>query len=274
MGTLVAIQATGSSTAVAETAIQTAFAVLNEIEDRLHPQSPGSDLARINSSPLRSPIPVHASTCTLLGFARHLNTLTAGVFDPCLPSCPGRLQDVEIWQGQVLCHEPVALDFGGFAKGYAVDCAIETLMKQGCSAGLVNAGGDLRVFGPHIEPVFVRAREDDLACEVALSNAAIAVSEANSQRRPPEHQGYYTRVHTLPQHTASTNLPNAFAHQPLVSDYAAVIAEEAMVADALTKCVLLCSEDVVEQLLHTFEATRVLTGKTNGQSLGAKERRC
>ena len=39
------------------------------------------------------------------------------------------------------------IDCGGIAKGYAVDVAIATLVRAGCSAGLVNAGGDLRAFG-------------------------------------------------------------------------------------------------------------------------------
>ena len=39
------------------------------------------------------------------------------------------------------------LDLGGIGKGYAVDCAIALLQARGCSAGWVNAGGDVRAFG-------------------------------------------------------------------------------------------------------------------------------
>ena len=42
---------------------------------------------------------------------------------------------------------PIALDLGGIAKGYAVDRAVDALRVAGARAGLVNAGGDLRVFG-------------------------------------------------------------------------------------------------------------------------------
>ncbi len=41
------------------------------------------------------------------------------------------------------------LDFGAFAKGYAVDRAIETLQDAGIHNAVVNAGGDLRAIGQH-----------------------------------------------------------------------------------------------------------------------------
>jgi len=43
------------------------------------------------------------------------------------------------------------LDFGAFAKGYAVDRAIDVLRELGIQHAVVNAGGDLRVIGRHGE---------------------------------------------------------------------------------------------------------------------------
>jgi thiamine biosynthesis lipoprotein len=43
----------------------------------------------------------------------------------------------------------VRLNFGGFAKGYAVDRAIEVLREAGIENAVVNAGGDLRAIGQH-----------------------------------------------------------------------------------------------------------------------------
>lgn len=40
-----------------------------------------------------------------------------------------------------------AIDLAGFAKGYAVDRACHVLQKAGMTAGIVEAGGDLRCFG-------------------------------------------------------------------------------------------------------------------------------
>ncbi|MFH0883390.1 MAG: FAD:protein FMN transferase [bacterium] len=49
----------------------------------------------------------------------------------------------EVW----LKPRGAAIELGGIAKGYAVDRAVEVLQEQGMKAGMVWAGGDLRVFG-------------------------------------------------------------------------------------------------------------------------------
>lgn len=46
-------------------------------------------------------------------------------------------------------NSAVQLDFGGIAKGYAVDLAITRLRDLGISNAIVNAGGDLRAMGNH-----------------------------------------------------------------------------------------------------------------------------
>jgi FAD:protein FMN transferase len=245
LGTLVAVEATSTSAAASEAAVEAAFAALAQIGHRLHPHSADSDLARINNAPLQTRITVHSSTCDLLNLAQRLNTLTDGVFDPCLPSRAGRLHDVEISGGQVVCQAPVVLDFGGFAKGYAVDCAIDALRSHGCTAGLVNAGGDLRVFGARTEPIFLRGPAGELT-QIDLSDAALAVSDADSQRHPAEHQGYYVRGLA------------ALRGKPPLLRYAAVVAKEAVVADALTKCVLLCPRPIAGHVLQAFGAMQPL----------------
>jgi thiamine biosynthesis lipoprotein len=250
LGTFVAVEATSTSAAAAEAAVEAAFAALTQIGHRLHPHSADSELARINNAPLQTGIAVHPSTCDLFKLAQRLNTLTHGVFDPCLPSRPGRLRDIEMSNGQLFCHAPVALDFGGFAKGYAVDCAIEALASHGCTAGLVNAGGDLRVFGVRTEPILLRGAGGELT-QIELSDAALAVSDADSQRHPAEHQGYYIR-------SCGSDAADARHGDPPLPRYAAVIAKEAVVADALTKCVLLCPSPTAGQVLKAFDARQPL----------------
>jgi thiamine biosynthesis lipoprotein len=39
------------------------------------------------------------------------------------------------------------VDLGGIAKGYAIDLAAEALQEEGAAAGIVDIGGDLRLFG-------------------------------------------------------------------------------------------------------------------------------
>ena len=59
-------------------------------------------------------------------------------------------RDIRIDGLQLTSDNPfVQLDFGGIAKGHAVDLAVARLRKLGIDSGIVNAGGDLRAFGRH-----------------------------------------------------------------------------------------------------------------------------
>jgi FAD:protein FMN transferase len=258
LGTLVAIEATAGTTV--ETAVERAYEAIEQVNRLMHPRAEGSDLARINSAPLHFPTRVHASVGKLLNLARRINMLTEGIFDPCTPAQSGRLSDIEVSadETEVVCHAPVALDFGGFAKGYAVDCAIEALMAGGCAAGLVNAGGDVRVFGQRTEPMFVRGPQGELT-NIDITNAALAVSDTAEAHRPPEHQGYYVRSRSTPSPSNSAaTTPCAETATNYVTTYAAVVASTAAVADALAKCILLCPPPVAARAIQAFGAKQPL----------------
>jgi thiamine biosynthesis lipoprotein len=244
MGTLVAVEATAPTMSVASAALESAFAAIVAVELRMHPLNPGSDLQKISRAPRGKSVTVESSTWHLLKLTARLHALTDGVFDPCIPSRPGRLSDVELGVGSVVtCHAPVALDFGGFAKGFAVDCAVDALAAGGCSAGLVNAGGDLRCFGRRAQPILLRQPDGGLA-PIDLVDAALAVSHADSAQRPPEHQGYYVRG----------------GAGDLVNRYAAVTAGKAVIADALAKCLLLCPAPIADRALREFSAINIQQG--------------
>jgi thiamine biosynthesis lipoprotein len=229
MGTWVAVEATATTEAAALVAVESAFAAIVVAERLFHPYRPGSDLLHINSAPVQTRVPIQPSTWRVLKLSQVVYELSAGTFDPCLPMRPGRLCDLKLsarhehptW---ALCRVPLALDLGGIAKGYAIDCAIDALRAGGCSSGLVNAGGDLRVHGRSADLLL---RHGDGRCTpVALTDEALAVSDLDAQRRPAEHRGYYCRIGTWRG----------------ASRFAAVVAARAAVADALTKCVLLAQE--------------------------------
>lgn len=46
-------------------------------------------------------------------------------------------------------NEQVQLNFGAFAKGYAIELSMETLRKFGIKNAVINAGGDLKAIGLH-----------------------------------------------------------------------------------------------------------------------------
>ena len=72
----------------------------------------------------------------------------------------------------------IALDFGGIAKGFAIDRAVATLRASGARRATVNAGGDLRVMGDELRPVHVRDPVNPGLLRLAgfLANGAVATS--------------------------------------------------------------------------------------------------
>lgn len=60
------------------------------------------------------------------------------------------MENIQIQNGVLKSrNKAVKLGFGGFAKGTAVDTAIEALKMQGISNAIINIGGDLRAIGRH-----------------------------------------------------------------------------------------------------------------------------
>ena len=58
--------------------------------------------------------------------------------------------DIQLNDLTMISSNPtVQLDFGGIAKGYAIDIACDSLKNLGIDNAIVNAGGDLRAFGSH-----------------------------------------------------------------------------------------------------------------------------
>ena len=84
---------------------------------------------------------------------------------------------IELLEGQKVRFRQanVRIDLGGIAKGFAVDRAIHELKRGSCTQGVVNAGGDLRRFGPLPQPIHLR-RRDGLVQVAELRCGALATS--------------------------------------------------------------------------------------------------
>ncbi len=242
LGTAVVIEACAPDEATAARAIEAAFAQVAHVQAVMHPDSAGSDVARLNAAAAGTAVALRPATHAVLRFAQQLHRCSKGAFDPCLPLRPGTLADLELAdvpQPVARARLPLALDLGGIAKGYAVDEAVAALRQCGCSAGLVNAGGDLRVFGAAAQTVLVRGADGSVAA-LELQEAALAVSHRMPAGAPAGHRGYYRRDGGAPGD----------------APHAAVEAGTAMCADALTKCVLVCPQEVYGALLREHGAVR------------------
>ncbi len=195
LGTWVGIEVEDLAASRAASAIERAFAAVELVHRLMSVQRPDSDLSRINRHAWRSPVTVHPWTLKTLRWALLVHAATDGLFDCAVGhelgrhglvagcsfdrAAPGSLADVEITcDGAVRLGRRIALDFGGIAKGFAVDRAIAVLRAEGVRRASVNAGGDLRVMGDAAQPVHVRDPADPHLLHLAgfLANGAIATS--------------------------------------------------------------------------------------------------
>lgn len=244
LGTFVAIDTVASSVRVADDGVAAAFAAVAAVERLMHPSRAGSDVAALNDANGEAWISVQPWTFEVLELCHRLHRASDGIFDPCLDTALGRWPDIELRAGGgVRSRVPVRVDLGGIAKGYAVDRALEALKSCGCEAGLVNAGGDLAVFGGDGHEILRREGAGPLCSLLELRDGALATSTVDGTTRPPEHRGYY----------------HGRTRREISSGSISVIAPSAAIADALTKCLLFADPATEAALLATFAARRLET---------------
>lgn len=215
-------------------AIEAAYAAIAEVETRLSFHSPASDLTRLNCNPGRQ-VPLHATSLRVLRLARAMTHASDGAFNctvggalvtqGALPDHGGtdmievgEAADIEIGAGWARLVRPVRLTLDGIAKGYAVDAAVAAMRRHGASAGWVNAGGDLRVFGDIALPVHRRETDGRLTSLGSLRRGALASSRGATM-----------------QETGHDSVIIGTTGQAPVPGVWSVLARTAWRADALTK---------------------------------------
>jgi FAD:protein FMN transferase len=146
------------------------------------------------------PVAVDAETTQLLNFAHRLYELSDGLFDitsgvlraawtfngsdriPEQRDIDPLLQRIGwervLWRPSLLTLQPgMQIDFGGIAKEYAVDRAIQIILSQTNTPCLVNFGGDLAVTGARRNDQPWRVGIESVSTPGALSNQGIALKQ-------------------------------------------------------------------------------------------------
>jgi FAD:protein FMN transferase len=253
-----------------EAASKAAFARIDHIGRIMSAHSAASDLGRIASAPPHSELLIDPLTMVVLKLSDHWRSLSLGAFNAI--AAGNRLAQLGLRPGLAQSHsispfspitesaklsnyllllsgnrlkviQPCRVDFGGIAKGFAVDQAVAVLQQFGVSSALINAGGDIRALGgrpwrievrhPHSVVVDhprasvangIRRRRGNFGAPVgstttiALSNAAIATSATD--------RGSSEYVST--KHLGSHSYPRLWRH-------CSAQAPTCVIADILTK---------------------------------------
>ena len=262
LGTFVDIDIDDVDERYAEEAIEAAFAAVAEVHRLMSFHEADSDVSRLNRSASSGAVAVHPWTYEVMEMAADMNRRSAGAFDigvaPTLQQL-GQLPSDE--DGAVtsaasvpmagalellgdnrirFTHPSVKIDLGGIAKGFAVDRAIDALRSHGVRSAIVNAGGDLAAFGPGVRTIHVRdpRSPDRLICQVEVSNEALA---STGRRFDPFHSAAAAESAVI---EPKTRTPAHAVHG------ATVRAPTCMIADALTKIVMIAGTEAAAPLGH------------------------
>jgi thiamine biosynthesis lipoprotein len=255
-------------------AIESAFAAIEKIHRLMSGHDPDSEISRVNRLGHRRPVAVSQWTHAVIERALSWSRRSLGAFDVVragsaalasgeLPRFgdqpePANNADwtvVQLSNGAVLIDGPACLDLGGIAKGFAVDRAIEALVTGGATRGLVNAGGDLRAFGPRPSPVtIVEPRQRRPLAEITIDNAAVATSAGR-----PDQFGELSFGHLFGESnyrvSVTVRAPNACDADALTKIIWAGSPEaHRLLAETGAEALILHGDGHVEHLIHELHA--------------------
>jgi thiamine biosynthesis lipoprotein len=271
LGTFVEIEAAGAARSELDAAIDAAFEAVARVHRLMSFHEGDSDVSRLNREAFGQPIKVHAWTFEVLKAAVEMHRRSKGIFDitvapalqtigllprfnndPAITTTARSFDAIELLPEEAIRfrHPDVRIDLGGIAKGFAVDCALEVLRGFNIRSGMVNAGGDLATFGHDAHTIHIRHPRDPrrLMCRVEVTDEALA----STARRFDLFQSAET--------TGSAIIDPLTGKPTELIDGVTVRARSCMVADALTKIVMISGMDATELLEH-YNASALLISR-------------
>lgn len=292
-GTIVTVTIAGSS----DELTQQAFKILEEdftlLHENWHAWKPGS-LGRVNSLlPYGKPFATGPEMISMITKAQKISRDSEYLFNPALgklialwgfhqdqpekqaETTTARIQallkanptldDIQI-NGIVLqCSNPaVQLDFGGFAKGYALNLAAERLLELGLENFIINAGGDLVAYGKHPQrpwKIGVRdPRKDSVLATIETRNGEGIFSSGDYER-------YYLEANKRRHHIIDprNGMPSEGARA------VTVIHQDAALADAAATALMIASDAEWRRIAKKLGITQVLRVNDSGEIVTTRE---
>jgi FAD:protein FMN transferase len=177
-GTLAEVTVADADATQAQRSAAKVLSEFDRMHRDLHAWQPG-ELVSLNEAIARGErnIPTTAEIAMLIRNAQRLEVRSGGLFDPAVGRLVGlwnfhknraagplpdpgaiaaivrthpSMADLSVEGDAVTSSNPaVQLDFGGYAKGYALDHAAEILRADGIHDALINVGGNIMALGRH-----------------------------------------------------------------------------------------------------------------------------
>lgn len=180
-GTLVDISIYGETEDKAHEVTSHILQDFQRLHHQYHAWQSDSELSKLNQSFAsgKTPVEISPELIHMLTQAQVLSKQSEGLFNPSIGGLIGawgfqrdeftqveindaviqklvlanpKMSDIVIKGNTAFSTNPVVkLDLGGYAKGYALDLALNELQKQGVKNALVNIGGNIIALGQHAD---------------------------------------------------------------------------------------------------------------------------
>ena len=246
--------------------LDAAEAELRRVEALMSTWIEGTEISRFNAAAAGETVSLSRESLEVLYAARRFFDETEGAFDvTCRPLIErwrlagkeGHLPTQEDlvqrrqaseWsqielskQAARKSRDTACVDLSGIAKGYAVDQALSILRESGAAGGLVEVGGDLRVFGIGAGGegwrVGIRSPFEERAWgEMSLYDAAVCTS------------GDYARYVEVEGQRFSEVIDPRTGRPATMASSVTVVAEDAMTADAWATALTVLGAEGLELL--------------------------
>lgn len=173
---------------------------------------------------------------------------------------------LQINNGQLTStNQTVSLDFGGNAKGLALDIAINTLKQAGITNAVVNIGGDMRVIGSKQGQPWRMGIQDPFSSQKILASVELSGDESlvtsGSYQRYFEWQGQ-TFSHILNPNTG-------YPAQNFVS--VTVLHPDATTADAAATALMIAGESGWQKIAQQMGIEFALMINEKGKTFTTKQ---
>ncbi len=247
-----------------------AFGEIERIEKLMSPVRPESDVYRLNHEGAAGPVAVSKETYDLIKRAAEISGETDGYFDITfaaleplwnykdknfIPPSSGIVASMLPLVGSrniIMQPDRMSVSFarpgmkvglGAIAKGYAVKKGVEALKKNGIRAGIVDAGGDLQVFGKKFLSPWVTGlrhpRKESILLTIELNDMDAIATSGDYERFIMRNSVRYH--HIIDPHTG-------FPAKGLIS--VSVISRSAVLSDAFATAIFVMGLDKAREFLQ------------------------
>jgi len=290
MGTVASVKLYGQSAESREAAAKEIAATFSRIEKLGSLYDENSEISRLNASAYDAPFACSEDLWQILTAARQAYTLSDGAFDISakplmnlwgfyrknkpnqLPSDAERKAALDkVGLDKIIFDDKnhtvrftvprMALDLGGIAKGYAVDLAIQKIDRKAISGGIINLGGNLRVFGTCKGKGVYRIGVKDPVSPAGLDAVLCLQDESTAT------SGNYERFVVIGGkrfcHIVDPKIGLPVSNMHAVT----VVTQKALDADIFSTSVFLRGEAMARKIASAVPKTSFLLYNGNGQRL-------